>query len=80
MAALIESEKDRMKPIEYRGWRIELPNLNEEPRGVWWTNGQIEEIVSGETEPVALADHFRSNEDAQRAYFIAARRRIAAKR
>jgi hypothetical protein len=66
-------------PYEYRGWSIGAPNLNEEPPGVWWVNGSIKEIATGESEPVALSQHERSRDDALRAFFAAARQRIAAK-
>jgi len=66
-------------PSEYRGWRICHPILNEEPVGVWWANGQIEHVATGELEAVALRDHFRARDDALNAYVLAARRRIASK-
>lgn len=66
-------------PVEYRGWRICHPNLNEEPTGVWWVNGQIEHVASGNLEPVALSERFRAREDALRAYLLAAHARIATK-
>lgn len=65
--------------IEYRGWQIGRPNTTEEPAGVWWVNGQIRHIATGELEPVALPDNFGTREDAQRAYLSAARARIASK-
>lgn len=66
-------------PVEYRGWRIYHPNVNEEPAGVWWANGQIEHVAGGALEPVALSEHFSARDDALHAYLRAARARIAAK-
>ncbi len=64
---------------EFRGWRILHPSLNEEPSGVWWANGQVEHIATGDLETVAVPNHFAAREDAFRAYLMAARARIAEK-
>lgn len=66
-------------PGEYRGWKTLPPNLNEEPTGIWWANGNIEHVATGELEPVALPEKFRSRDDAVRAYILAARARISSK-
>lgn len=52
-----------MKPFPFRGLLIYV-DMKEEPPGVWWLQGVIEDPTTGETSPVSLPQHYGSERQA----------------
>lgn len=57
-----------MKTFKYRGYVISF-RINEEPAGVFWPSGNIEDPATGETSPVSLP--FRADSEIEAATMVA---------
>jgi len=52
-----------MQTVKYRGLSISF-RINEEPPGVFWPNGDIQDPETGEMHPVSVPKHAYSEREA----------------
>lgn len=64
-----------MQTVKYRGLLISF-RINEEPPGVFWPNGDIQDPETGEMHPVSMPQHAYSERKAIEIVVMVAAHRI----